>query len=220
MASFTITADSGTFALTGVSVRLLTGPLAGRFQLRGQSVAFQAPGSRPYVTVVGGIVIEVTEGFIPSSTLTTLYYDITGVSPVPEVGWYFSEICQEFSATPPIVPPGDIAPPYPPGQLPPDPDDPNFPTPEDPGEDLRSHVLPTLITWAADGPGPTTIAAVPEALTPLPNHFHVAFDFTDVCYLRLQAEILEAASTGATLLIEYSPDNGVTWLPLKPVPEV
>jgi hypothetical protein len=220
---------AGAFATSGQAVALTWRQRAsgGVFTLNGQAVNFIAPGSVSYATIVDGRVTAVSAGSLPASTLTTYYHVLLGGDPVPAVGDYFSDVCGTFSATAPVIPAGDIAPPYTPGGTPPDPDDPDYPEDEIPPEDdqdIRSHVLPDLITWAADADGLLTISAVPIAVTSLGDKYHLAYDFTEVCYMRLQAEVITPASAGAVLKLQYydaTQDPGEEWVDLEyaaPIP--
>lgn len=152
-----VPAAVGAFVLAGQDVALerRQNVARGAFTFSGKAVNFIAPGAVTYATIVNGIVTSIDSGALLPSTDTTIYFDLTGVSPLPEIGYYFSEVCQTFSATPPAVPPGDIAPPFVPGGEPPVITDPggNGPDgPDEPGPVPLAFTIPVLIPFHAVGP--------------------------------------------------------------------
>ena len=169
----------------------------------------------PYASVVLGRVVTITYGPQPDSTTSVLYVSLADISPTPSAAWYYSEICNEFNVTAPVILAGDIAPPFvrdmpvlPPGSTPPGTE---LPPADDP--DIRSNVFPALITWAADATGALTIPAVPAEETSLGDKYHLAYDFSEVCYLRLQAEVITPASEGAVLKLQFLFEG--VWLDLE-----
>lgn len=195
MATYTLTAAVGSFVLTG------------------KAAGLRAPGGVSWAEIVGGVVVAVSSGSaVPTSDSTTIYSNLSGVSPTPSVGWYFSEICQTYSAAAPTIPPGDVAPPYPPGGTPPTPGDPTYPT--GPGDDggtaPPAFLVPSLIAFHADREAAISVASCPSASTELSTKLRTAFDLTDCCLIRLQADV-ETEVTGALLTLKYSLDAGATW---------
>ena len=151
-----LTIGAGSLTLTGAGVELLWSQIVGRgaYLLGGQDVQFIAPGAVTYGTIVDGVLVAISTGGLPPSTDAILYFNLAGYSPLPTVGDYFSEICQEFTALPPAVPPGAIAPPFTPGGLPPviengggNPGD-----VEEPGPVPLAFLIPVLIAFNATGP--------------------------------------------------------------------
>jgi len=181
-----------------------------------------AAGNNPpisYAVIVAGRVVSIGYGPQPDSTTSTLYFSLVGVSPTPAAGWYYSDVCSTFSEAAPTVPAGDIVPPFTGGGGPADDGgggvDGGGGPPDEEDPDIRSHVLPDLITWAADADGLLTIDAVPELETSLGNKYHLAYDFTEVCYLRLQAEVITPSSAGAVLKLQYYDTTLEEWVDLE-----
>ncbi len=172
----------------------------------------------PYATVVDGVVTAVTYGStsIPASDDTTLYVPF-GPGDDPEVGWYFSEVCGTFNPAPPVIPPGDIAPPYPPGSTPPDPGDPTYPPSALPPEDDPAPLavtVPVLVPVHANNDAELTVTACPAALTEISTRLRTRFDFAPVCSVRAQTQVMTELA-GASLIFQYSDDGGSTWAPLS-----
>ena len=172
-----------------------------------------APAGAPTVTyavIVDGRVIAVITGPLPTSTSTTLYFDLTGYS-TPSIDDYFSEICQTFSSTAPTVDPGDIVPPW------------TKPRDGTNGKDGTNgldggvgpfppaSVVPTLIAFHADGKDNVTITNIPFALTEVATRMRTAYDLSNVCAVRVQCQVITAGSSGSELVLMYSDDNGTTW---------
>lgn len=170
-----------------------------------------------YATIENSVVTAITlgAGSIPTRTSTTYYRDITADDPQPEVGWFFEQTCLTFASVLPPIAPGDLAPPGPFGDGPgdqPNPGDDFYPSGPDDPTDVRSPVVPELLVLSAGGTTPLTIPAVPAASTVIPGNRRFAFDFTNVCYLRVQADVMTPCP-GASLGLEYSEDD-VDWFPL------
>jgi len=98
------------FALAGTGRRSLVG--SGAVMIPKLAAGDRSP--LQYAVIVLGRVVSITNGPLPDSTSSTLYFSLVGISPVPAIGDYFSEICGTFDSAPPTLDSGDIAPPYPP----------------------------------------------------------------------------------------------------------
>lgn len=160
-----------------------------------------------YVAIVNGRVTDVVLGAsaIPPSSAGVLYWDVTGLSPQPQVDWYFAEPCNVFSALPPVIPPGDLAPPYPPGEEPPDRDDFEEIEPGPVREALLGYHLTALHAHPADTA--VVVGDDPEAeVTPL---WRTTLALDNTCGLRLQAHVVVPDSV--RLILKGSFDNGATW---------
>jgi len=170
-----------------------------------------------YAVVVGGIVQSVETGPLPPNSGSQYNHVIGDDDVVPDVGWYFNDVCGTFSEDPPTIAPGDIAPPYVPGTNPPVPGAPDYPLPELPPLDDSaaaqvSAVLPTVVTFQTDATTTFTVS-VPDTETPLDTRFHHALDLGRVCGVRLQVRVLTAVP-GARLRAEMSIGGESGWGPL------
>lgn len=163
-----------------------------------------------YAEIVDGRVTYVGTGPLPSSTDSIIYFDLTGYTS-PSIGDYFSEICQEFTSSPPTVPPGEIVPPW------------TKPRDGTNGKDGTNgldggvgpfppaSVVPTLIAFHADGKDNVTITNIPVALTEVASRMRTRYDLSNVCAVRVQCQVMTAGSAGSELVLMYSTDSGATW---------
>jgi hypothetical protein len=163
-----------------------------------------------YATIENGRVTAVTFGAstLPESTTTVLYWDVTDLDPQPIVGWFFVEPCNELSATPPRVPPGEIAPPFQPGGDPePAPED-DYDVDPEPGPPRIAELAYHLTSFHASGPDAVTFSGDdPEAeVTP---RWRTTMNFRNTCGLRLQAHVV--TSGDVRLIAKGSLDGGDTW---------
>lgn len=163
-----------------------------------------------YATIVDGVVtdVDLAASSIPASTSTTLYWDITGLSPQPAVGWFFREPCNEFTESPLVIPPGEVAPPFTPGTTPPDPTDPSTPTVDEPGpvrEALLSYHLTAFHATSADT---VTIAGSDPEVEVTPR-WRTTMNFAETCGVRLQAHVVTGGAV--QLIAKGSTDGGSTW---------
>lgn len=170
-----------------------------------------------YATIEGGVVTAVNFGPLPTSTDDILYHNLTLYETFPEVGWYFSDICQTFSAFPPTIPAGDIAPPYTPGGTPPVPGDPNYPESELPPTDdpaPLANTAPVYLSFHADGAASFTVTGTGplEEVNPLMRSI---VRIEDICAVRLHA-MVDTPDANLTLKLCFSTDDGVTWEELSP----
>jgi len=168
--------------------------------------------SATYAVVQDGRVVSIGYGPIPEPTETILYIDLTGLS-TPSVGDYWLEVCQTFQDTPPVVPPGDIVPPW---TKPRDGTDGNPGDDGAPGGDGEvplAFTMPVLIPFHTDGGTGLTVTNIPAALTEVSTRMRTAYDLTDVCAIRLQCQVMTAAT--GHLVLQYSTDNGSTWDPVS-----
>jgi len=173
------------------------------------------PGNRSsatYATVVDGRVIDIGYGPIPDSTTDTLYVDLTGYT-APVAGDYWSEVCQTFSETEPVVPPGDIVPPWTKPRNGTDGKDGVDGGDGGDGEVPLAFTMPVLIPFHTDGGTGLTITNIPAALTEVSARMRTAYDLTDVCAIRLQCDVRTAAA--GELVLQYSTDSGSTWDPVS-----
>lgn len=168
-----------------------------------------------YATIVDGVVTAVGYGTRPVSDADTYYADLTEETVLPEIDWSFNDVCQTFSATPPTIPPGDIAPPYTPGSPPPVPGTPEYPPNDLDDEDPvpLASTAPTLIVFRGDGLVDLTITGG-AGLVEVDERLRTKFPLVDACAIALQATIT-TVGTGE-LVVCYSDDNGVTWVELSP----
>jgi hypothetical protein len=163
-----------------------------------------------YATIENGRVTAVTFGAstLPESTTTILYWDVTDLDPQPAVTWFFSEPCNEFSATPPRIPPGEVAPPFQPGGDPPDPDDPLTPEVEEPGPPRIAELAYHLTAFHASGPDTITFGGddPEQEVTP---RWRTTVNFANTCGVRIQAHVV--TENDVRLIVKGSIDGGVTW---------
>lgn len=207
----------GAFVLGGQAVLLprAQNVARGTFAVAGRAVQFIAPGSVTYATIVNGLVTAIDAGALPPSTNDTLYFDLTWYF-APDIGWYFSEVCQSFSATVPPVAAGDIAPPFTPGGTPPDiPDDErggDLP-PDEAGPPIYATTIPMLLPFHADKDASYVVTAGgvegPTGLTEVAARMRTAFDLRDVCALRVQTHVMQPSA--GSLVLCFSTDGGTTW---------
>lgn len=169
-----------------------------------------------YAVVVAGRVTAILYGVLPMSTLSTLYIDISGIFPQPAVGWYYAEICNEFSLGAPDVPPGTVAPPNPttPGGGGGGGGGPTTPGGNTPGPTAPASLVPDTVAFHARGDANLTIAAVPAVLTEINARLRTPYDFSVACAVHLQGHIVTGLA-GAQIIIGYSTDGGTTWAPLS-----
>ena len=165
-----------------------------------------------YVTIVDGRVtaLELGASALPESGPTTLYVDVTDADPVPQVDWYYTEPCGVFTEGPPVIPDGELAPPFPPGGTVPTPGDPGFPPgPLEPGPTPPPQVAATLVSFHAND---AQLLSVPAASSrsDIAPRLWTAFDLTEACAVRLQAYV-STPVVGAQVACEFSVDNGATW---------
>jgi hypothetical protein len=170
-----------------------------------------------YATVDDGVVTAITYGLLPASTAELLYVDLSGYLPpdYPAVGWYFQQVCRTFSPNPPVIPAGDIAPPYTPGLPPPTPGDPNFPPSELPPVDDRpplANTTPVWVSFHADG-AEELVAAGGSGYEEVDPRMRTLVRLIDVCAVRLQAHVVTGGS-GSLYLCHYDPDL-LEWVPLS-----
>lgn len=169
-----------------------------------------------YATIVNGVVTAITLGAssIPASTSTTLYIDITTYSPQPAVGYFYDELCDVFTPTPPTIPPGSIAPPVPPGgTYPPGAVLPPAVTPTIPPPDT----MPVHVHFHADGGNSyPTLTAWPSVRTPLSDAMHTAFDAQRCYEVSLHTTVGTVGTSCMRLAVEWSsdPDDPNSWLPM------
>jgi hypothetical protein len=163
-----------------------------------------------YATIENGRVTAVTFGAstLPESTTTVLYWDVTDLDPQPAVTWFFTEPCNEFSATPPRIPPGEVAPPFQPGGDPPDPDDPLTPEVEEPGPPRIAELAYHLTAFHASGPDTITFGGddPEQEVTP---RWRTTVNFANTCGVRIQAHVV--TENDVRLIVKGSIDGGTTW---------
>lgn len=199
----------------GTTVHLLerstsiVGAGEGGGSLRGGS----APAGVPTVTyaeIIDGVVVGVHTGPLPESTSVVLFIDLTDYGTPPAVGWYWTEVCQQFSETPPVVPPGDIVPPWTRPRDGTDGQDGTDGLPGGPGPIPLAFTMPVLVPFHAHGVTGLTVTNAPVALTEVDPKMRTAYDLTDVCAIRLQCDV-RTALAGAELVLCYSLNSGSTW---------
>jgi len=169
-----------------------------------------------YATIEASIITAITFGVPPANTSAIYYVNLSHIVPAPLTGWYFNDDCQTFSATAPVIPAGEIAPPYTPGGTPPVVGGPTYPNPELPPEDdpaPLANTAPFWISFHADG-------VTNVSITGGANYIEVAarmrtiVRIQDICAARIQAHVSTAAAD-LQLFLCASVDAGVTWLPLS-----
>jgi hypothetical protein len=170
-----------------------------------------------YATVVNGVVTAITLGAssIPANTATTLYVDITSYSPQPQVGWFYDELCDVFTPSPPTIPPGSIAPPvppggtYPPGTVLPPSIPPIVPPPD---------TIPVHVHFHANGAAAyPTLTDMPSLRTPLSDMMHTAFDASRCYAVTLHTTVATVGTSCSRLAVEYCIDPNAgspVWLPM------
>ncbi len=169
-----------------------------------------------YATIEASIVTAITFGLLPSSDDVTYYVNIAGIDPEPLVAWYFNDDCQTFSATPPVIPAGEISPPYTPGGTPPVPGDPGYPPTElDPTDDPGplASTSPFWISFHADGVASVAVAGGAD-YAEVSTLMRTIVRIQDICAARLQAHIATADAL-LTLYLCASLDGGTTWEPIS-----
>lgn len=208
----TVTPGTGLVTLDGIAPIMPVRPGTGALTIYG--VPAQAGTLYNYATIVAGIVTAITFHAlsIPTSTLTTLYYDITAYSPTPNVGDYFDEVCQTFSTAPFTIPPGSVAPPFPPGGTPVPPG--SGVTPIPPGPPPPPVLIPVLIAFQADPDDDTLVTNMPTGRAEVGTVSRTAFDLTRCYGVRAQTHVDVKGPTNGVLAFEYSADRGASWLPL------
>lgn len=168
-----------------------------------------------YATVEDGVVTAVTFGNLPSSTETIYYVDLSSYATQPAVGWYFSDVCQTFSALPPVIPAGDLAPPFTPGSPPPVPGDPDYPNPEIPTEDdpvPLASTAPVWISFHADAEQSATIAGGADYVE-VDERMRTTVRINDVCAVRIQTHVI-TEDAGLQLFLCYRNELD-EWEPLS-----
>lgn len=176
-----------------------------------------------YAEIVDGRVVAVLFGVLPESTDETLYVDVSGVAPTPEVDDYFSDVCQTFSPVPPVIPAGDAAPPFTPGSPPPDPGGPDYPNPElDPEDDLPifAPTAPVWISFQADGSAPLAVVGTGAGLEEVDEKLRTIVNLTDVCAVRLQAHVVTGDALELVLCYRNELDEFEELSPGKTGPKV
>ena len=144
-----------------------------------------------YAEIVDGRVTYVGTGPLPSSTDSIIYFDLTGYTS-PSIGDYFSEICQEFTSSPPTVPPGEIVPPWTKPRDGTDGKDGTNGLDGGVGPFPPATTMPVIIPFQAYfGTSITVTASVAE--TEINARFRTAFDLADVCGIRVQAQVRTSA---------------------------
>jgi len=170
-------------------------------------------------TVVEGIITVITFGLVPSSTATIYYVDLSRYGTPPQVGWFFNDDCQTFSSTAPVIPVGDIAPPYTPGGTPPSPTSPDYPERElpdlDQGPEPFADTVPMSVAFHADAATSATVTGTGATYVEVASRMRTRLDVRDICAVRLHAHV-SAANAALTLVLCASVDDGTTWLPLSP----
>ena len=191
--------------MTTYSLRLR----AGSIPLVGQALGVGA--GVMYATIEAGRVTAVNFGPLPSSTDTVLYFDLTGYA-IPAVDDYFSDVCQTFSSLPPVIPAGDLAPPYTPGGTPPDPDGPDYPVPELPPEDdpePLASTAPTFLSFHADSVESIAITGTGD-ITEVSPLMRSIVRIQDICAVRLHT-MVDTPDAALELVLCFSVDDGATW---------
>ncbi len=171
-----------------------------------------------YATIVAGRVTAVTLAAVslPASDATTLYHNLAGYDPYPEVADYFEEQCQTFSTAPPVIPIGEIAPPYPPGSEQPNPSDPEFPEEEDGGEPQYPppNVVDVPLSFHANHADVLTVAAVPADLAEIDVTLRTRMLLFNCCRARVETYVVTPLE-GAELWLCWIDPIGPTLRPLS-----
>jgi len=199
--------------MTITRVRLLSGRVA----LNGAALDLGA--SVMFATITNNVVTAVAFGTLPANTGSMLYVDLSPYAVLPLIDWYFSDVCQTFSATAPVIPAGDIAPPYSPGTPPPIPGSPEYPLPEVPESDNPTPLAilgQAFLSFHADGVDSVTATGDTDAtvLVEVSARYRTNVRLQDVCGLRLQAHVISAGDVD--LVLAYYDDIEDEWIALSP----
>lgn len=197
--------------------------LPGRFALSGSRLDLGS--AVMFATIENGVVTAIAYGALPESDDDTLYLDLSRYEPPPLVGWYFSDVCQTFSETPPVIPAGDVAPPFTPGGLPPIPGTPEFPAPEVPEIDDRpalATLTQSFLSFHADGDAQLVASGASGggALVELNPRLRTVVRLRDICGIRLQAHVVSGGAVDLVLAYRNEDDEWEALSPLKTGPRV
>jgi hypothetical protein len=131
------------------------------------------------------------------------------------VGWFYDELCDVFTPSPPTIPPGSIAPPvppggtYPPGTVLPPSIPPVVPPPD---------TIPVHVHFHANGAQAyPTLTDMPSARTPLSDMMHTAFDASRCYAVTLHTTVATIGTSCSRLAVEWSADPNAgspVWLPM------
>lgn len=197
--------------------------LPGRFALSGSPLDLGS--AVMFATIENGVVTAIAYGALPESDDDTLYLDLSRYEPPPLVGWYFSDVCQTFSETPPVIPAGDVAPPFTPGGLPPIPGTPEFPVPEVPEIDDQpalATLTQSFLSFHADGDAQLVASGASGGgdLVELDPRMRTVVRLRDICGIRLQAHVVSGGAVDLVLAYRNEDDEWEALSPLKTGPRV